>query len=56
MFHLNIYFLIDKFNILTNRNIKITKLLKKNSSKVVILEKFIIFNKAVTLKEILSST
>lgn len=46
---------VDKFDKLIDQNTKIIKLLKKNISKVVIFDEFIIFNKVVTSKKIPSN-
>lgn len=56
MFQLDIYFLINKFDTLTNRNMEIAGLFKKDFSKVITSKKFVTLDKAKHSKEILSNT
>ena len=48
-------FLINKFDVLTNKNIKIIRLFKKDIFKVVTFKKFVRYNKVVIFEEISSN-
>lgn len=45
---------VDKFNKLTNKNTKITKLFEKDIFKIVTLRKFIIFNKVFIFDKLIT--
>lgn len=47
---------VNKFDILTNKNIEITRLFKKDIFKIIIFKKFVTFDKVVILEKIPSNT
>lgn len=46
---------VDKLDTLINKNIEITRLFKKDISKVIIFKKFVTFNKVIIFKKIPSN-